>query len=264
MSGPNERMSPIANDPPLNLPGESLRRERETLVDEQLLPWFVITLLAVIVAVFEWIRWALRIDPSPWLMTFVALGFVAYFFLRIWPARLAQVRRLTRGEEGERFVAEKLRWLAKDGYRIFDDLEFDGFNIDHVLIGPAGVFVVETKVRCAEASKPKCRVAVVSGRVLVNGRHPERDPVSQVRRNAKDIRLLLERACDYRGPVRAIIAFPGIWVEEGEGIPDVMVVNAKQIRDRVRPLPKQLEEPQIRKLEDCLLKTLQSAIKSRK
>lgn len=34
-----------------------------------------------------------------------------------------------------------------DDYYVFHDLEFPGFNIDHVVLGPNGIFLVETKAK---------------------------------------------------------------------------------------------------------------------
>ena len=48
------------------------------------------------------------------------------------------------GAKAEQAVAEALQKLPDD-YYVFHDLEFPGFNIDHVVLGPNGIFLVETK-----------------------------------------------------------------------------------------------------------------------
>ena len=48
------------------------------------------------------------------------------------------------GAKAEQAVAEALQELPDDFY-VFNDLEFPGFNIDHVVLGPNGIFLVETK-----------------------------------------------------------------------------------------------------------------------
>ena len=48
------------------------------------------------------------------------------------------------GAKAEQAVAEALQELPDD-YCVFHDLEFTGFNIDHVVLGPNGIFLVETK-----------------------------------------------------------------------------------------------------------------------
>ena len=54
------------------------------------------------------------------------------------------------GRDGERVVAEHLQQLVGAGWRVFHDIQGDGFNIDHVVIGAGGISAVETKTR----SKP--------------------------------------------------------------------------------------------------------------
>ena len=49
-----------------------------------------------------------------------------------------------RGALAEEKVALQLDQLP-EGYFGFHDVDFKGFNIDHVVLGPAGIFVVETK-----------------------------------------------------------------------------------------------------------------------
>ena len=49
------------------------------------------------------------------------------------------------GYQGERYVAEELNRLMAFGYQAFHDVPFDNGNMDHVLVGPTGVFVIETK-----------------------------------------------------------------------------------------------------------------------
>lgn len=53
-----------------------------------------------------------------------------------------------RGRQGELVVAQALDGLAADGYLRIDDCRWPGrqqANIDHVLIGPAGLFVIDAK-----------------------------------------------------------------------------------------------------------------------
>src|SRR5688572_28353468 len=53
--------------------------------------------------------------------------------------------RLQRGIEGEERVAALLDSLQPEGITVIHDLEIGRGNADHVLVGPTGVFVVETK-----------------------------------------------------------------------------------------------------------------------
>ena len=65
--------------------------------------------------------------------------------LRFRPSE--QARGWRRGAYGERRTARLLRRLARDGFVIFHDLAVPGAdaNLDHLVIGPTGVFVIDSK-----------------------------------------------------------------------------------------------------------------------
>ena len=58
---------------------------------------------------------------------------------------LPLVERHDRGATGEEQVGGLLDGLAGDGWRVIHDASLGRGNVDHILIGPAGVFTVETK-----------------------------------------------------------------------------------------------------------------------
>jgi hypothetical protein len=92
----------------------------------------------------EWWRYFWKQPPSPLLLTSVAALLSCFTAWRIWKAR-PQLLTLRQGIEGEKVVGQFLERLRENGYQVFHDLIGAGFNVDHVLIGPAGVFTVETK-----------------------------------------------------------------------------------------------------------------------
>jgi hypothetical protein len=82
----------------------------------------------------------------PWaaMVGLVVAALVAWR-LRFRPSE--QVTAWQRGAAGERHTARLLDWLVRDGYVVFHDLAVPGSpaNIDHLVIGPSGVFVVDSK-----------------------------------------------------------------------------------------------------------------------
>jgi hypothetical protein len=58
---------------------------------------------------------------------------------------LPLVERHDRGATGEEQVGGLLDGLAGDGWHVIHDASLGHGNVDHILIGPAGVFTVETK-----------------------------------------------------------------------------------------------------------------------
>jgi len=55
------------------------------------------------------------------------------------------VLRRARGATGEEYVGAILDALAPHGWRVLHDIDTGRGNIDHVAIGPGGVFTIETK-----------------------------------------------------------------------------------------------------------------------
>ena len=62
-----------------------------------------------------------------------------------WPGRRAG--RWAAGAAGERRTAEALHGVEREGWAVLHDVRLRGrrWNLDHVLVGPGGVVVVETK-----------------------------------------------------------------------------------------------------------------------
>jgi hypothetical protein len=55
------------------------------------------------------------------------------------------IERWQKGADGERLVGGVLESLHEQGWRVLHDISFGTGNIDHVAIGPGGVFTIETK-----------------------------------------------------------------------------------------------------------------------
>jgi hypothetical protein len=58
---------------------------------------------------------------------------------------LPLVERRDRGASAEEHVGSLLEVLPAEGWHVIHDASFGRGNVDHILIGPAGVFTVETK-----------------------------------------------------------------------------------------------------------------------
>lgn len=109
------------------------------------------------------------------------------------------VKRFYVGARGEERVAGMLARLP-DRYHVFNDYVVSPrVHVDHVVVGPAGVFAVETK--CWNGS-----VTVEEGNVLINGRLPDRSPLRQVRREAQLVKAKLAKF-GWDGEVTPVLAF---------------------------------------------------------
>jgi hypothetical protein len=82
--------------------------------------------------------------PHGGLVGLAVAGLVAWR-LRFRPSE--QVTAWRRGAAGERRTARLLDRLTRDGFVVFHDLAVPGSpaNVDHLVIGPSGVFVIDSK-----------------------------------------------------------------------------------------------------------------------
>lgn len=211
MKKPQKPRSPLKQRP-LRYAGQSIDEQIDDLLTGSVVTYVLVAMTVVLIAMLEWIHWLSPTRQMPVFVTVVAFCVVCYSAFRISNA-LKQVKVLQMARDGEKEVAECLDSLRERGYAVFHDILGDGFNIDHVILSPHGIFTVETKTR----SKPHqgdARVVYDGSRVLVNGRESDRDVVQQAESQAVWLRNLLRESTGKVFRVRAIVVFPGWFVEQ--------------------------------------------------
>src|SRR4051794_31122357 len=57
----------------------------------------------------------------------------------------AHIERWHQGAEGEKATAKAMRRLARDGWTLIHDVDTGRGNLDHIVVGPGGVFLLESK-----------------------------------------------------------------------------------------------------------------------
>jgi hypothetical protein len=148
-------------------------------------------------------------------------AFLAAFVLSArWVARNVQEgHNRYLGYFGERIVAEHLEPLKAHGWRIFHDVPASSsghrFNLDHVAVGPAGVFVIETKTRRKGGARPGFddHKVYFDGRSLVWPWGEDNHGLEQTERNATWLAATLRHETGGTVPVTPILTLPGWWVE---------------------------------------------------
>lgn len=208
-----DKRSPL-KDRPLRNPGQSVDNQlMGVLLDKFLFPGLV-AVMVVALAAHEWWRHLFPQPPTPWFSSVLAALIVIWAGWRIyrsWP----EVTQLRLARNGEMVVGQYLERLRERGYQVFHDVLGSGFNVDHVLIGPAGIFTIETKTFSKRSSE--ARVYFDGEKILVDGIAPDRDPVVQCRAQCGWLRSLLEESTGRKLPVRGVILFPGWYVENPKG-----------------------------------------------
>jgi Nuclease-related domain len=139
------------------------------------------------------------------------------------------------GSRGEKVVADALEPLRAYGYVVFHDVQGDGFNIDHVLVGPGGVFVIETKAR---SKRGNATVTYRADEILVDGRRLDPDPLNQVMGLRRWLADLIKETCALTPRMRAVVLFPGWFIEGSSSGREVWVLT-----ERVLPRFIEKEDP---------------------
>jgi len=233
--------------PPVRLPGQSVSEEIDRLRDVAVNDNIALVVITGVMTMALGLQWWLGTPPK--VLFFVSLayfvGSLVYVIPRVKRTR-EQVRRLRQGQAGERAVAEYLDTLRDPGVRALHDLVGDNFNVDHVVVAPQGVFVLETKTISKPVSRD-VRVVFNGELVTLDGYVPPRNPVVQVKAAATWVRRLLKEALDRDYAVRPVLLFPGWFVERTEAgkRSPVWVLEPKAFGPFLRKEPVVLSESEV-------------------
>lgn len=207
---PQQTRSPLDRTPLLRLPGQSLSQQLDDLLLDQIAPALMIALFMVVVAGLEWWRYLTDAKPNPLVYSIVALVMIGYAVYKVLRHKKA-IRQLRQGRDGERAVAQNLERFRAAGFYVFHDIPSGDANVDHVLIGPQGIYSIETKT----LSKPlrgDCKIQVTPEAVYANGHKLDRNPVIQAKAQAGWLRAFFAEY-DFKAPVWPVVAIPGWFIE---------------------------------------------------
>jgi len=195
---------------PLRAPGESTRRKADEIFDS--------ISLDLVLLCFAWpaTGFVLGLVQHGELRLAAAIGLVISIAgAAILGARMASKLRTYAdyriGSLGEQVVGRELDQLMAQGYRVFHDVEFKGWNIDHVVVGPRGVFAVETKTRRKPSKRSGLEAKVVfDGETLTfSNKSPETKAIKQASGSADSLAKWIADAAAEKIPVVPVIALPG-------------------------------------------------------
>lgn len=235
----------------LRAPGESLRQKIEVL-DEQLFHRILIMFIACSAAAFFMMQFFILALIIPFVvLNILAVGWVMKFVIKRSNYAL--------GLSGERAVGEELNKLMRQGCHVFHDVpKPDKSNIDHVVIAPSGVYVIETKTR----RKKKAPQGKQDHEIIFDGERlqfphwADSYGIAQTRGNARWLSDYLSKSLAEPVRVTPILTLPG-WFVTTRASTDIKVVNPKQITGFVLSqstgalTPKQIEQIAFRLEEKC-------------
>lgn len=235
---------------PLRPPGESLRLKVQEL-DEKITDE-VFMLLAPTAFVAAVAGMSFRSAPWP----FLAVLFLLIMLYVIWRSRrlFTTARTLWSyrlGFDGERVVGEELNQLMLAGYRVFHDFPCDTFNIDHIIVGPSGVYAVETKTRRKPADENGKKLAwsvTYDGRQLhFPGSLPDARWPEQAMRSAQHLSKWLSSATGEPISAFPVLVIPG-WLIERKAVGVTRVLNEKEVRYALSPATSGLSPEMVQRI----------------
>jgi len=209
-----DQRSPI-KDRPLRNPGQSLEGQRDLLITDKLLTPFIIAIVLCALAGMEWWAYYRHLPRQPVTYTVIAVLAVAYCiwnYLRFKP----KFSKLRLAIHGERTVGQYLDRLREQHYEVFHDVIGKGFNVDHVIIGPPGIFTVETKMR-SKPARGEAKIIFNGETIAIDGVEPDRDPIIQGKAQSRWLKGLLTESTGRIFEVRPVVVFPGWWIEQRPG-----------------------------------------------
>lgn len=175
---------------------------------------------------------------------------VAAAILLAWGDR--RLGNFLKGAKGEEWVAHELAFLNAE-YTVFNGLRLGGGkqNFDHIIVGPAGVFVVETK-------NWKGSVEFSDGKLFAGGKEPSRPPLKQVKAATAELVSYIDDAGCGDLPIHSVLCFLGTRLpEEVMNVNGVVVCSGTRLID---VLQETFDEPVAESLRDQVVDELRKVV----
>ena len=241
----------------LRIPGGSLLRQLDNL-NEQINLYLVYVIILPLIIYSTLISYSYFTATKPsqpviWISSLSGTAIIAYFVIAL--VKLLSRRRSIRlSYEGELAVGQELNQLILHDYRVYHDFPANTFNIDHIVVGPKGVFAIETCTRSKGAARNSSPEATVTydGRMLTYADTTDCETIEQAQQQADWLSKWLTASTGEPIAVRAIITLPG-WVVKRTSADGIPVVNPRQFAslfEHIKPRP--LSETMINRIKDQL------------
>lgn len=221
----NKKHSPLKNRP-LRSPGQSLDEKMRDIVYD-LISYISMILIFFVVALIEWMDKIFNKPPSPIIWTIVAVIVLAYFIpkiIKLWK----KFKNIRLGREGEKIVGQSLEKLREMGYKVFHDTVVDEiFNIDHIIVGSAGVFTIETKTRSKFDGVQKIKRN--GNYMIIDGLGIDRKTIFQSKLQAHWLQDFISSSIGLKIAVKPVVIFPDWFIEPQPRGADVWILNQKAL-----------------------------------
>jgi hypothetical protein len=232
------RRSPLTSDL-LRPPGYGLQEKIDDM-EVDIDAYLMMMIITPMMLYGLWLQQRVFTDPTRHPVNGIILAIAACI---LFVVALIRLMKLTKARQkyrealsGEVATAQLLEPVIAGGGRVFHDVQATGFNIDHVVVTPGGVFAIETKHRLKSTKGLASELAKVryDGKALHFPSWVETKPISQARSQAEWLSKSLTRSTGDAVAVRPVVALPG-WYVERTGRSDVNVINPKNASFMLKP-----------------------------
>ncbi|MCX7926024.1 MAG: NERD domain-containing protein [Fimbriimonadales bacterium] len=221
--------------------------------------WIVLSLALVVSILFLYVAFDTllksfgnRADPARTLALYV--GVVGVFGLGWAATRLFNLHdRARQGAQGEEWVGAALDTLQAKGWYVFHDLPMPAVgNVDHLVIGPPGVFVVETKSH-------RGRITAQGNQLLRNGKLLEKDFLRQVKAQSMAVNQLFQHRLRQNYYVQPVVCFSRAFVQvPGGRVEHVWVLPLPWLLPALEKHPSRLSPAQVQMLASVIAARLRA------
>lgn len=229
----------------LRMPGNTLRLKIDNLSDN-FSSYLVVTIALPLLFYSVYLATSMSGQASAFrTMLYIVSAVTAFSFFVVKMWRISkEINTLCLGLDCELAVGQELNQLMLDGCSVYHDFPAENFNIDHVVVGPGGVYAVETKGR----GKPDKKMGGKESMVTYNGQTlnfpgwTETEPIEQSRRQAEWLSKWLTSAVGENISVQPVLSFPG-WFVKQEKKDDLIFLYgkptflAKPFNNKALPVP---------------------------
>lgn len=176
------------------------------MTDEQQLPVLLIMFAFWIVCAVEWTQRLVGTIPDPRFWTVLSLVITLYGGVQVFRLRLRSHSSTPR-VSGEKEVARILHQIRGKGFVAFHNLPGAERNIDHVVIGPSGVYAIETKARSGSGTIDYRS----DDELIFAGRIKDGWPLRHARASASAVQTRLNHGLPEAYAVKPLLVFLGDW-----------------------------------------------------
>lgn len=210
---------------------------------------YALVLIYIIWAVF--VKNAETMDTIPGIVAVVFLfGPLAWFVYKRYRKEKETEGNYQRGLKGEGAIYYELKKLKGD-FVVFQDIKLGGGNVDFIVIGLNGIFIIEVKSMRGD-------ISFSEERLFCNEKEIEKDMLSQTLKEALSVRDFLKDETNNEFFVHPILVFSSIFARVAFGLrpvkSGVYVVQKRFLRKLIYSINNNISKDDVNNIESSLMK----------